>query len=57
MKSQIYKDQAIGALVQDGINTAEQLKAERMAEILQTAIEKESMPVRLFLKVCNVWKI
>ena len=42
MKSQIYTDQVIGGFVQDGINTAEQLQAERMAEILQTAIEKES---------------
>lgn len=42
MKSQIYTDQAIGGLVQDGINTAGQIQAERMAEILQTAIEKEA---------------
>ena len=42
MKSQIYTDQVIGGFVQDGINTAEQLQAERMVEILQTAIEKAS---------------
>lgn len=42
MKSKIYSDQVSGGFVQDGINTAQQLQAERMAEILQTAIEKES---------------
>jgi len=42
MKSTIYSDQVVGGLVQDGINTAQQLQAERMTEILQTAIEKES---------------
>lgn len=42
MKSQIYTDQIIGGLVQDGINTAQQLYEDRMLKILLTAIEKES---------------
>ena len=39
MKSQIYTDQIIGGFVQDGINTAEQLQAARMAEFLYIVIE------------------
>lgn len=42
MKKQIYSDQVTGGLIQEGINNAQQLQAERMSEILQKAIEKES---------------
>lgn len=39
--SNIYTDQISAAFIQEGINAAERLKAERIAEIIQTAIEKE----------------
>lgn len=42
MKSKIYTDQIVGSIVQDGINQAEQLKADRIVEIIQTATEKEA---------------
>ena len=42
MKSQIYTDQTTAAFIQDGINTAQQLYTDKISEILQIAIEKES---------------
>lgn len=42
MKSKIYTDQIVGSIVQDGINHAEQLKADRIVEIIQIATEKEA---------------
>ncbi len=42
MKTQIYTDQVIGGAVQNDIYMAEQLQSDKMTEILQTAIEKES---------------
>lgn len=42
MKSNIYIDQITGGLIQDAINTAQQLYTDRVVEILRIAIEKES---------------
>lgn len=41
MSSKIYTDQLVGALIKEGIDQLEQQKAERMAKIIQTALEKE----------------
>lgn len=42
MTAQTYTDQLTAALIQEGVNQAEILKAQKMAEILQIATEKES---------------
>ncbi len=41
MRSNIYTDQLVGALIKEGIDQSEITKAEKMAEIIQTAFEKE----------------